>query len=113
MRSRIFLPFLLGLGGMILGLISPLAAAGPPNGEVPPVSQPIPTVVNAWGVLYQACQRAEQPVGQRQTEETRADLLLAESALRVLLAENGKNVPTNIQIATHLQNLIQQNATLL
>ena len=113
MRSRIFLPFLLGSGGTILGLISPLAAAGTSNGEVPPVSQPIPAVVNAWGVLYQARQRTEQPVGQGQTGETHEDLLLAESALRVLLAENGKAVPANIQIATHLQNLIQQNATLL
>jgi hypothetical protein len=64
-------------------------------------------------VLYQARQRTEQPVGQGQTGETHEDLLLAESALRVLLAENGKDVPVNIQIATHLQNLIQQNATLL
>ena len=45
---------------MILGLISPLAAAGASNGEVPPVSQPLPAVVNAWGVLYQARQRAER-----------------------------------------------------
>src|SRR4029078_654267 len=98
---------------MILGLISPLAAAGTLNGEGPPVSQPIPAVVNAWGVLYQARKRTEQRVGQGQTGETHEDLLLAESALRVLLAENGKDVPVNIQIATNLQNLIQQNATLL
>ena len=66
MRLRIFLPFLLGSGGLILGLISPLAAVGTPTGDLPPVSQPVPASVNAWGVLFQARQRLEEPAGHGQ-----------------------------------------------
>jgi len=113
MRSRIFLSVLLGSAGLVLSLITPRATAGTPNAEVPLVSQPIPVVVNAWGVLFQIRQRLEETTGREQTEETRGDLVLLGAALRVLQAENGKNVPVNIQVATQLQNLIQQNAALL
>lgn len=112
MRSRVCPRFLPGSGGLILSLLIPLAAVGTPNGGVPTAAQPVPAVVNAWGVLFQARQRLEEPAGREQTEDTRGDLVLSGEALRVLQSENGKNVPVNIQIATQLQNLIQQNAAM-
>jgi hypothetical protein len=113
MQSRIFLPFLLGLGALVLSLIIRLAAAGTTTGAVPPAAQPVPAVVNAWGVLLQAGQRLQAAAGPGQREDRREDLLLSGAALRVLQAENGKNVPVNIEIATQLQKLIQQNAAML
>ena len=114
MRLQIVSPFRWGSARLTLSLLSLFATVSQPGAQPsPPATPPVLVSVNAWGVLFQVRQRLQESPGQGQADDMREDLLLSDSALRVLLSENSRNnTPASNQIAADLQALIRQIATL-